>query len=239
VHPFAPTFDTVGTFARTVADAALVASALSDRGRIAADVALPGHRPRFAWLAKFPWAEPDYETLRALAQALDSLRDAAEIVPIAVPAAWKDAKAIHRTLMLKEGSEVLGALQSKERDRLTPALNAAIDDGHAISNESHRDAIIYRERAIAFFTGWLDEYDAVLAPSAPSTAPRGLDTTGDPSCCSLWSLLGFPAINIPAGLVGGLPVGLQLAAPQARDDSLLAAAAWCETRIAFQGLDSR
>lgn len=236
VHPFAPTFDTVGTFARTVADAALVASALSDRGRIAADVALPGHRPRFAWLAKFPWAEPDYETLRALAHALEALRDAAEIVPIAVPSAWKDAKAIHRTLMLKEGSEVLGALQSKERDRLTPALNAAIDDGHAISSESHRDAIVYRERAIAFFTGWLDEYDAVLAPSAPSTAPRGLDTTGDPSCCSLWSLLGFPAINIPAGLVDGLPVGLQLAAPQARDDSLLAAAAWCETRIAFQGL---
>jgi amidase len=236
VHPFAPTFDTVGTFARTVADAARVASALCDGNRIAADVAMPGHKPRFAWLAKFPWVEPDYETLRALAHALDALRDAAEIVPLAIPSAWKDAKATHRTLMLKEGSEVLGVLQTKERDRLTPAINAAIDDGHAISSEAHRDAIVARERSIAFFTGWLDEYDAVLAPSAPSTAPRGLDTTGDPSCCSLWSLLGFPAISIPAGLVDGLPVGLQLAAPQGRDDSLLSAAAWCEERIAFQGL---
>ena len=238
VHPFAPTFDTVGTFARTVADAARVASALTDRGRIA-PAALPAHRPRFAWLAKFPWVEPDYETLRALAHALDALRDAADIVPIAVPSAWKDAKATHRTLMLKEGSEVLGALQTRERERLTPAINAAIDDGHAISSEAHRDAIVARERGIAFFTGWLDEYDAVLAPSAPSTAPRGLDTTGDPSCCSLWSLLGFPAINIPAGIVDGLPVGLQLAAPQGRDDSLLSAAAWCEERIAFAGLDAQ
>ena len=236
VHPFAPTFDTVGTFARTVADVGRVASALTDPGRIAAHVVLPEHRPRFAWLKKFPWVEPDYETLRALAHALDALRDAAEIVPIAIPSAWKDAKATHRTLMLKEGSEVLGVLQAKERDRLTPAINAAIDDGHAISSETHRDAIVARERAIAFFTGWLDEYDAVLAPSAPGTAPRGLDTTGDPSCCSLWSLLGFPAISIPAGLVDGLPIGLQLAAPQGRDDSLLAAAAWCEERIAFQGL---
>jgi Asp-tRNA(Asn)/Glu-tRNA(Gln) amidotransferase A subunit family amidase len=239
VHPFAPTFDTVGTFARSVADAGRVASALADAGRIAPSVALPGHRPRFAWLSKFPWVEPDYDTLRVLAHALDALRDAAEIVPIAVPAAWKEAKATHRTLMLKEGSEVLGALQVKERHRLTPAINAAIDDGHAIGSEAHRDAIVWRERAIAFFTGWLDEYDAVLAPSAPGTAPRGLDTTGDPSCCSLWSLLGFPAISIPAGLVEGLPVGLQLAAPQGRDDSLLSAAAWCEERIAFAGLQSR
>lgn len=239
VHPFAPTFDTVGTFARNVADAGRVASALTDRGRIVPDVALPEHRPRFAWLAKFPWVEPDYETLRALAHALDALRDAAEIVPIVLPAAWKDAKAIHRTLMLKEGSEVLGALQAKERDRLTPALNAAIDDGREITSEMHHGAIVYRERAIAFFTGWLDEYDAVLAPSAPGTAPRGLDTTGDPSCCSLWSLLGFPAINIPAGLVDGLPVGLQLAAPQGRDDTLLSAAAWCEQRIAFRGWSAR
>jgi len=239
VHPFAPTFDTVGTFARTVADAARVASALCDRGRIAPDVAMPSHRPRFAWLSKFPWVEPDYETLRSLAHALDALRDAAEIVPIAIPSAWKEAKATHRTLMLKEGSEVLGALQDRERHRLTPAINAAIDDGHAISSEAHRDAVVARERGIAFFTGWLDEYDAVLAPSAPSTAPRGLDTTGDPSCCSLWSLLGFPAINIPAGIVDGLPVGLQLAAPQGRDDSLLSAAAWCEERIAFRGLQAQ
>jgi Asp-tRNA(Asn)/Glu-tRNA(Gln) amidotransferase A subunit family amidase len=236
VHPFAPTFDTVGTFARTVADAARVASALTDRGRIAPDVALPTHRPRFAWLPKFPWVEPDYETLRALAHALDALRDAAEIVPVTIPAAWKEAKALHRTLMLKEGSEVLGALQARERPRLTPAINAASDAGHAISSEAHRDAIVARERAIAFFTGWLDEYDAVLAPSAPGTAPRGLDTTGDPSCCSLWSLLGFPAVSIPAGVVEGLPVGLQLAAPQGRDDSLLSAAAWCEQRIAFPAL---
>jgi Asp-tRNA(Asn)/Glu-tRNA(Gln) amidotransferase A subunit family amidase len=237
VHPFAPTFDTVGTFARTVADAARVASALTDRrGRIAPDVAIPSHRPRFAWLPRFPWVEPDYDTLRALAHALDALRDAAEIVPITIPADWKDAKGLHRTLMLKEGSEVLGALQARERDRLTPAINAAIDDGHAISAEAHRDAIVARERAIAFFTGWLDEYDAVLAPSAPGTAPRGLDTTGDPSCCSLWSLLGFPAISIPAGIVHGLPIGLQLAAPQGRDDSLLSAAAWCEERIDFPAL---
>ena len=46
VHPFSETFDTVGTFTRTVEDAARLASALADPGRIArnADAAARGRR---------------------------------------------------------------------------------------------------------------------------------------------------------------------------------------------------
>jgi Asp-tRNA(Asn)/Glu-tRNA(Gln) amidotransferase A subunit family amidase len=236
VHPFSPTLDTVGTFARTVADAAQLASVLAENVRIAPSIVLPEHRPRLAWLSKFPWVEPDFETLRALAGALERLGDDAEIVPIAIPEGWREAKAMHRTIMVKEGSEVLGELQVRERSRLTPGVNDAVDEGRAITPEIYRDALVNRERAIAFFTGWLDEYDAVLSPAAPSTAPHGLQATGDPSCCTLWSLVGFPAVSIPVGLVDGLPVGLQLAAPQARDDTLLAAAAWCESRLGFEHL---
>jgi len=76
----------------------------------------------------------------------------------------------------------------------------------------------------------------VLSPAAPGAAPRGLSTTGDPSCCTLWSLLGFPAISMPAGFVRRMPVGLQMAAPRNCDDRLLAVAAWCGARLTFQGL---
>jgi Asp-tRNA(Asn)/Glu-tRNA(Gln) amidotransferase A subunit family amidase len=235
-HPFSPSFDTIGTFARCVCDAAQLASVMAEAGRIAADVALPAHRPRLAWLPKFPWSEPDFETLRALAAALEKLSEAAEVLPIAIPEAWRDAKTVHRTIMIKEGSDVLGELQVRERGRLSSGVNDAIDEGRGISAERYRDALVSREQAMAFFTGWLDEYDAVLSPAAPSTAPRGLSATGDPSCCTLWSLLGFPSVSIPVGLVDRLPVGLQLAAPQGRDDSLLSAAAWCEARLPFAHL---
>lgn len=233
VHPFSPTLDTVGTFAPSVADAAWLASVLARNRAIAPRVVLPEHRPRLAWLAKFPWVEPDSATLRALVAALDRIGDDAQVAPIAVPDAWSGAKAVQRTIMIKEGSEVLGGLQARERARMPPAVNAAIDEGCAIVDERYREALVERERAIAFFSGWLDEFDAVLSPAAPSTAPAGLGSTGDPSCCTLWSLLGFPALSIPVALADGLPVGLQLAAPQGRDDSLLAAAAWCEARIRF------
>ena len=233
MHPFSPTLDTVGTFAKFVRDAALLASILADQGRVAGEVVAATHRPRLAWLPRFPWIEPDAISQQILNAALDRLRLGAEIVPIEIPEAWSKAKAMHRTIMMQEGFEVLGELQDRERARLTPAVNAAIDEGRAIDIEEYRDVFVERERAIAFFTGWLDEYDAVLSPAAPAIAPRGLEATGDPSCCTLWSLLGFPALTVPAGLAAGMPIGLQLAAPQGRDDSLLAAGAWCEARIRF------
>lgn len=231
MHPFSPTFDTVGTFARSVSDAALLASALTSDARVPMSIDAPSHRPRFAWLAQFPWSAPDAATSRVLAQALAMMDGDGEVVPIVLPESWYVAKALHRTIMLREGFDVMNELQERERARLSPALNAAIDEGRGIPLADYRDACVQRERAIAFFTGWLDEFDAVLAPAAPAIAPLGLETTGDPACCTLWSLLGFPALTLPCGLVDGLPVGLQLAAPQGRDASLLAAALWVEGRL--------
>jgi amidase len=84
---------------------------------------------------------------------------------------------------------------------------------------------------------WLAPYDAIVAPPAPGPAPSDLTQTGDPSCCTLWSFVGFPAISIPVGFApNGLPLGLQMAAAPGTDDRLLAVAQWCEARLGFKGL---
>jgi Asp-tRNA(Asn)/Glu-tRNA(Gln) amidotransferase A subunit family amidase len=235
-YPFSETFDTVGTFARTVEDAARLASVLADPGRISEKLAPLAKAPRFAYIGGFPWTALDCDGDDVVEAAVTQLRTRAEVVPVDIPLAWREAKAIHRTIMLFEAARNLGELQSRERARLSPAVNAALDEGRAIGAGDYAAAMSAREQAIAFFTQWLDGYDAVLSPAAPGAAPRGLHTTGDPSCCTLWSLLGFPAVNVPAGILQRMPVGLQLAAPRNCDDRLLAAAAWCGARLAFRGL---
>jgi Asp-tRNA(Asn)/Glu-tRNA(Gln) amidotransferase A subunit family amidase len=74
-------------------------------------------------------------------------------------------------------------------------------------------------------------------PVAPTTAPKGLESTGDPSLCVPGSLSGLPAIAIPSGLSAErLPLSVQLIGNAFAEDRLLAAAGWCEAALAFDGM---
>jgi hypothetical protein len=52
------------------------------------------------------------------------------------------------------------------------------------------------------FDSLFEEFNAVLTPAAPGEAPRGLDRTGDPIFCTLWTYLGVPAITCAAAAIG-------------------------------------
>ena len=158
-------------------------------------------------------------------------------VRTSAPPLWREANLVHRTIMLFEAAQTLGGLQERERARLSPKMNAALDEGRAVSAVDYKVAMVLREAAIISFTEWLDGYDAVLSPPAPGPAPEGLGSTGDPSCCTMWSLTGFPALVLPIGLApNGMPLGMQIAAGAGADGKLLALAAWCEARLPFKGL---
>jgi len=238
VNVFSATLDTVGTFTRNVADAALLASAMTERASIASTIVPLAHAPRLAYLAAFPWAPLDCDNDGVQEAALTQLRrHGADIVAVELPNEWHAAHQTLRTIMFYEAAQALGSLQQRERARLSAKLNAALDEGAAIARADYDGALAARERAVAALTSWLAEFDAIVTPPAPGPAPRGIDTTGDPSCCTLWSLVGFPAITIPCALaLSGLPVGLQIAAPVHRDDRTLAVAAWCESKLPFRGL---
>lgn len=238
VNLFSPTLDTLGLFARRVADCALLASCLADAPCMASDVARLETAPRFALLPAFPWVATGVEQARAMQAATASLQAAgASVSEVALPDAWHDAHLLLRTIMLHEGARQLGPLQAHERGRMSAKLNAALDEGREISAEAYRAALAQRAAFIAEAAQWLAPFDAILSPPAPGSAPADLTQTGDPSCCTLWSLLGAPAISIPmASADNGLPLGLQLATLPRGDDRLLAVAQWCEERLPFRGL---
>jgi Asp-tRNA(Asn)/Glu-tRNA(Gln) amidotransferase A subunit family amidase len=235
---FSPTLDTLGAFARSVADCALIAGCLAEGDFPRSPLTSLPRAPRLVWLAEFPWVATSSEQRAASEGAVDVLRRAgAAVTPVALPERWREAHLAHRCIMLHEGAHELGPLQERERQRMSAKLNAALDEGRTISVGTYAQALAQRQEAIAALCAWLAPYDAIIAPPAPGTAPADLTQTGDPSCCTLWSLLGFPAISIPVGLApNGLPLGLQFAATPRQDGQLLAVAQWCEARLPFRGL---
>jgi amidase len=238
VHLFSDTLDQLGTFTRSVADAARLASALAPSSVASAPAPLTTP-PRFARLERFPWTqEVDRAADATIAAAVAKLREnGAMVTDVRLPADWHEMHLVHKAIMLYEGSKYLGPTQDRDRARLSPKLNAALDEGRRISRADYEAALSKREAAIAFFRQWLADFDAIVTPAAPGAAPEGLASTGDPSCCTLWSLTGFPALTLPLALAAnGLPLGLQLAAPSGEDDRLLAVAAWCEPGLGFKGL---
>ena len=87
----------------------------------------------------------------------------------------------------------------------------------------------------AGFAGDIEGYDAVLTLPAFGEAPEGLGYTGDAEYCAPWTLLGVPAISLPAGFgARGLPLGLQLVAPYRQDEHLLRVAKWVEAALGFR-----
>jgi Asp-tRNA(Asn)/Glu-tRNA(Gln) amidotransferase A subunit family amidase len=72
-------------------------------------------------------------------------------------------------------------------------------------------------------------YDALLMAVAPTTAPKGLENTGDPSLLGPWTTLGYPAIALCTGISGeGLPLAVQMVGGPKADYHLLQVGAWCE-----------
>ncbi|TMH31425.1 MAG: amidase [Betaproteobacteria bacterium] len=238
VKLFSPSLDTLGVFARNVDDCAVLASALAGDKAIAATIAGLDRLPRLGLLADFPWVATSSEQRAAIDAAVDTLRaSGAIIMAISLPERCREAHLVHRRIMLREGADQLGELQQRERARMSTKLNSALDEGRGIDATAYAGALSRRLEIIAVLSEWMAPFDAIMTPPAPAAAPGDLRQTGDAACCTLWSLAGFPAVTLPVALApNGLPLGLQISAPQGRDERLLAIARWCEKKLPFEGL---
>jgi len=96
------------------------------------------------------------------------------------------------------------------------------------------------------FASAFAEVDFILTPTTPTVAFGLGEKTGDPLsmylndyCTVPMSLAGIPAISIPCGISGGLPVGLQIAGAAFSENGLLDAAHALERAIGFDGSGAR
>ncbi len=95
----------------------------------------------------------------------------------------------------------------------------------------YKKAQTVRTKLIKEFQAAFKRFDFLVGPVAPTTAYKVGENTNNPLQMYLQdimtvaaSLVGIPAVSLPAGLHNGLPVGVQLMAAQHKDAVLLALA---------------
>ena len=203
--------DTLGTFGRTVADAALLA----------------GLEPPEAAGARLAFGSAGGDDGGLVAEA--AARLGAE--EIALPPEFDGLAAAQETLMAYDVARALEPEWREHRDQLSARLREYLEEAWAVPAEERERAAELGDRCRAAWPAALEGFDALLVPAAHGEAPpRSEGHTGDPLFCRPWTLLGVPAISVP-GLTGpaGLPVGVQLVGLD--EAAVLRAAAWVEANV--------
>jgi Asp-tRNA(Asn)/Glu-tRNA(Gln) amidotransferase A subunit family amidase len=236
------TLDCVGWFARTLDDIALLAEALcghDERDPATRPMACPPFRrllaeepplpPRFALVQTPMWDRADTDTRDALAEVAEVLGAQCERFDLgeSVRAAWD----WHRTIMEAEMAFNLEMEWSRARGQLSASLQQQLQRGREVTALDYQRALARMPQLIDGFDELFQRYDAILTPAAPGSAPP-LASTGDPVFCTLWSLAGMPALNLPLlHAPDNLPLGLQLVGRRGDDARLLRSARWLAAQL--------
>jgi amidase len=243
VYGVAASLDHVGVFARSVADAALLASVLfgNDGVDFRGEAPLsstwplraPTHPSRIALLRMSAWDRASGEQQRLVEAVADQLAaEGTTIVPLDLPPAFDAMWQTAAMICDVEGSKVNAALAAETPPRISRATLDLVARGRRVSETNYLRAKRNQRALIDAFAAIVAPFDAILTAPALGEAPDGLVDTGDAVYCTPASLLGAPAIAVPADRsANGLPLGVQLLGAWGRDLALLETAVWVERVI--------
>ena len=243
----------IGQLARNVADAARLFGLLQghdglDWGShaVAPLTVSPATPPapslRIAWSADFGCGFAVDAPVRDALQALvHRLREQGWAITDAAPD-WPDGTREYPLLKLQQAglAALYGAAMDGDASRIDPDLQAQIVAGRAISGAEVAAVLLLRERLHLSFAHFFESFDLLLTPTTPVTSwPLNLlgpstiggQPAGPRGHAAFTPLVNYaqaPACSVPAGLVQGLPIGLQVIGPRYADVRVLQFAAEVE-----------
>jgi Asp-tRNA(Asn)/Glu-tRNA(Gln) amidotransferase A subunit family amidase len=224
--------DTVGVIARTVADCALFAGAVSGRD-LGDPEARPGTAPRIGICHSPTWNVAGPETRALLARVTEALsRAGASVRQRELPPGFNALVEAHPVIMNNESARALGWELTRHADRISEGLRERLAFGLDQTQAALENAYNVFETTQHAFPDAMDGLDVLVTPSAPGEAPKGLEWTGDPAFNFIWTSLHVPCVTVPAGTgPNGLPLGIQIVGRKGDDRAVLAWARWVEAAI--------
>lgn len=236
--------DHAGLFANHLVDLAMLGEALA--GHDARDPATrPAARPplratveadwplapTFAFVRTPVWDRADPDLAAAFAELVAALGD--RVRETALPAPFDKAHHWHALIHESDIAHSFAGLYERGAAGLSATLRGIIERGREHRALDYIEARLQPARLRRDLEPVFEWADAILTPATTGTAPAGLDSTGSPHFCTIWTLLGLPAVSLPL-LEGenGLPIGVQLVGRAGDDARLLRHARWLTNHVA-------
>lgn len=224
VKLLAPSLDTVGWFTRDPLLLDKVRVCLT--GRKAAE---PLQRPPTIGIYRSGyWSECTQDSQRALEEVRELMTNGGAKVFDVKPHKSADDLADEAPIVMAfEAARSMAWEFDNHRSQLSDELSKILEWGASIDPPIY-DGVLQRKSDLRLRIDELfGEADVLLTPAALGEATAGLTSTGDPKLARLWTLLGLPALAIPATLgSSGLPVGAQLVARAGWDTTIMAVSTW-------------
>jgi len=221
VFPLAHSYDVVGPLARTATDAAILTSVLSGEPKAKL---LPAADP-----AELRVAIADDLVGRArgdvagfFTRVAEGLAEQGATLTHVAISGFDAADEVHRTIQLYEVAKVHAGWFETLKDEYEDQVRSRLEEARQITATEYEAAREERVRIVTGFAEATKDCDVLIAPTTPVAAPmlasETIDIEGEQvlqrsallSCVTSLSQLGGPVVSVPAGLVDGLPVGLQI-----------------------------
>jgi Asp-tRNA(Asn)/Glu-tRNA(Gln) amidotransferase A subunit family amidase len=216
------TLDTVGWYARSVADLALICDAydiFDDLPRKPYSLS----ELKIAVCESSVWQFAEPATKNALSDGAKLLKAAgATTTALKLPNLFDELAEAQVIIQNSEGRAAFLSEYRVNYDGLHPILRARVENQDGLTRHALRRAYDIAAKCRVIFEELCADFDAILTPSAPGEAPLGFASTGSDIFNRTWSMLHAPCVNVP-GFHGpnDLPVGLTLTGPRFSDRHLL------------------
>ena len=235
--------DQVGVFANSIEDAALISEQLIGHDKQDPDTSLNPRPKLLAASKEKPPAEPvlahiklpfmnelEEDVKEGFKEIKDELKG--KVDEIELPEGFAGIPDWHKIIMESDMARSFSEEYKKSKNKLSAKIIEAIERGMKYTSVEYNNALAKIDVANAYFNQFFHDYDAILTPSACGEAPKGLESTGNPIFCTIWTYCGMPCISLPL-LQGknGLPVGVQLVSSLFDDERLFRNASWLTSKI--------
>ncbi len=226
VIPLAPSLDHVGFFCRDVSGLSPVASVLIDDWNDERGATEKGPAGAAIGIPEGPYLDRASRDGREhFAEGVRRIRERGfQVLEVSALPDFDDVAECNMKIMRKEMAVDHEAWYGEYGISYGARTAELIEEGRGISDDELSELLEKKESNRLRMEELMDRngVDFWIAPSATGPAPKGLESTGDPTMNLPWTHFGFPAVSIPCFTEGKrLPQGIQVVSRTGSDETLV------------------